>query len=173
MRLWKRQAKRGEGMRNRLVKFSVKKGTYFFKWETYQREAKRWDAFTISSKDEPRPELIERLKALADHVPAICEFPSGDALRIIVSGITEAYTDTNRYLTIICQKRLENSKAPLVINTPPRPKKPGAGMTEAQCMSEELLADLSALEEEAWRYINGDRAQQVLDLESGDPPEAA
>ena len=46
-------------------------------------------------------------------------------------------------------------------------------MTEAQCMSEELLADLSALEEEAWRYINGDRAQQVLDLESGDPPEAA
>lgn len=106
-------------------------------------------------------------------MPAICEFPSGDALRIIVSGITEAYTDTNRYLTIICQKRLENSKAPLVINTPPRPKKPGAGMTEAQCMSEELLADLSALEEEAWRYINGDRAQQVLDLESGDPPEAA
>ena len=37
---------------------------------------------------------------------------------------------------------------------------------------DELAADIDALEQEAWMYINGDRAQMSLDFEGGEkePP---
>lgn len=155
--------------KKRITKIKAKKGEYFFGWEVYQEATKSWDAYTMTCKDPPREELKERMIAMVAHVIEICEFDERDAKRIIVSGITESHTDDNRYITITAQKSLEYSKAPLIINTPARPEwVQNEGDDEAYCISLDLANDLKELEIEAWRYIDGERAQQSLDFDGGD-----
>ena len=153
--------------KKRITKIKAKKGEYFFGWEVYQETTKSWDAYTMTCKDPPRVELKERMLAMVAHVINICEFDKRDEKRIIVSGITESHTDDNRYITITAQKSLEYSKAPLIINTPARPEMPqNEADSEDYCISLDLANDLKALE--AWRYIDGERAQQTLDFDGGD-----
>lgn len=152
-------------MNGRITKIKAKKGEYTFSWEVYQESTKNWDKHTLVCKDAPREELKERLQVMANHVTEICEFEQGATKKIAVSGISISYTDDNRYLVIMAMKDLINSQAPLIINTPARPEIPNGGCTENYCMSDELARDLEILEEEAWRYINGDRAQIALDFE--------
>ena len=155
--------------KKRITKIKAKKGEYFFGWEVYQEGTKSWDAYTMTCKDPPRVELKERMLAMVAHVINICEFDKRDEKRIIVSGITESHTDDNRYITITAQKSLEYSKAPLIINTPARPEMPqNEADSEDYCISLDLANDLKALESEAWRYIDGERAQQSLDFDGGD-----
>ncbi|BEU87837.1 hypothetical protein TAMA11512_13010 [Selenomonas sp. TAMA-11512] len=150
----------------RITKIKAKKGEYFFIWEVYQESTKSWDVYSLSCKDAPREELKERLKDMIAHVVEICELSEGDADRIIVGGISESHSEDNRYVTITAQKRLEYSHAPMIINTPARPELPSKEDADSTyCMSEELVADLEALEDEAWRYIHGDRAQTKLAFE--------
>ena len=42
------------------------------------------------------------------------------------------------------------------------------GDDEDYCISLDLANDLKELEIEAWRYIDGERAQQSLDFDGGD-----
>ena len=155
--------------KKRITKIKAKKGEYFFGWEIYQESTKSWDAYTMTCKDPPRVELKERMLAMVAHVIDICEFDERDAKRIKVSGITESHTDDNRYITITAQKELEHSKAPLIINTPARPEMlQNEAESENYCISDALADDLKALESEAWRYIDGERAQQTLDFDGGD-----
>ena len=155
--------------RKRITKIKVKKGAYFFAWEIYQKDTDSWDAYTMTCKDPPRKELEERMLAMVHHVIDICEFDKRDAKRIKVSGITESHTDDNRYITITAQKELEQSKAPLIINTPARPDLPqNEADSEDYCNSVALVDDLKELEIEAWRYIDGERAQQRLNFEIKD-----
>lgn len=58
----------------RITKIKVKKGVYYFAWEVFQASTSNWDSYTFSCKDQPRPELLERLQTLANHVAEICEF---------------------------------------------------------------------------------------------------
>ena len=155
--------------KKRITKIKVKKGVYFFAWEIYQKATDSWDAYTMTCKDPPRVELKERMIAMVAHVINICEFDKRDEKRIIVSGITESHTDDNRYITITAQKSLEYSKSPLIINTPARPEMPqNEADSKDYCISDALADDLKALESEAWRYIDGERAQQTLDFDGGD-----
>ena len=151
-------------MNGRITKVKAKKGEYSFSWEIYQEFTKNWDKHTLVCKDPPREELKKRLQIMANHVTEICEFEEGATKKIAVSGITISYTDGNRYLVITALKDLTYSKSPLVINTPARPELPENECDEEFCMSDELVQDLHYLEEEAWAYINGDRAQQTLDF---------
>ena len=158
----------------RVTKIKVKKGVYYFGWEVFQASTKNWDQHTLSCKDQPRPELLERLQTLANHVTEICEFGEWETKKLIISGVSLSYSDEgNCYLVITAQKALEYSKAPLIINTPPRPEMPDSDADSQEfCWSDELCADIDALEQEAWMYINGDRAQMSLDFEGGEkePP---
>ena len=152
-------------MNGRITKIKAKKGEYTFSWEVYQESTKNWDKHTIVCKDPPREELKERLQVMANHVTEICEFEQGATKKIAVSGIAVSYNDDNRYLVISALKDLAHSKSPLVINTPVRPELPDGDCGAEFCMSDELVRDLEILEEEAWQYINGDRAQIALDFE--------
>lgn len=153
----------------RITKIKVKKGEYFFSWEIFQASTKNWDKHTLSCKDKPRPELLERLQTLANHVTEICEFGERETKKLIVSGVSLSYGDDgNCYLVITAQKALEYSKAPLIINTPARPAEPENDADSPEfCWSDELANDIDALEREAWKYIDGERAQQTLDFEGG------
>ena len=152
-------------MKRRITKIKVKKGVYFFGWEIYQDATRNWDEHTLTCKDHPRDEFFLAIKNMVRHVMDICEFPKEeDSKKFIVSGITESYTEDNRFLTITAQKELSFSRAPLIVNTPARAEEVGADGDPAFCMSEDLLVDLGTLEDEAWKYIAGERAQQQLDF---------
>ena len=158
----------------RVTKIKVKKGAYHFGWEVFQPNTKNWDQHTLTCKDQPRPEFLERLQTLANHVTEICEFSEWETKKLIVSGVSLSYGDKgNCYLVITAQKALEHSKAPLIINTPARPEMPESDADSQEfCWSDDLAADVHALEQEAWMYIEGERAQQTLGFEGGEnePP---
>ena len=152
-------------MKRRITKIKVKKGVYFFGWEIYKDATRNWDEHTLTCKDRPRDEFFLAIKNMVRHVMDICEFPKEeDGKKFIVSGITESYTEDNRFLTITAQKELSFSRAPLIINTPTRAEGVGADGDPVFCLSEDLLVDLGTLEAEAWKYIAGERAQQQLDF---------
>ena len=158
----------------RITKIKVKKGVYYLAWEVFRAGTKNWDQHTLSCKDQPRPELLERLQVMANHVTEICEFGEWETKKLIVSGVSLSYGDKeNCYLVITAQKALEYSRAPLIINTPARPEMPESENDDPIfCWSDELCADVDALEQEAWKYIHGERAQMTLDFEGGEkePP---
>ena len=158
----------------RVTKIKVKKGAYYFAWEVFQANTENWDRHTLSCKDVPRPEFLKRLQTLTNHVTEICEFGDWEKKKLIVSGVSLNYGNKgNCYLVITAQKALTFSKAPLIIDTPARPAMPESDADSQEfCWSDELAADIDALEQEAWKYINGERAQQTLDFEGGEkePP---
>lgn len=162
-----------EELNRRITKIKVKKGVYYFGWEVFRASTKNWDQHTLSCKDQPRPELLERLQVMANHVTEICEFGEWETKKLIVSGVSLSYSDEgNCYLVITAHKVLQHSKAPLIINTPARPAIPeNESDSEDFCWSDNLTEDLTNLENEAFMYIDGDRAQQRLDFEGGQKKE--
>ena len=72
----------------RVTKIKAKKGIYYFAWEIYQEQTNSWDQYTFSCKDMPRPELLQRLQVMANHVTEICEFAEQETKRFIVSGVS-------------------------------------------------------------------------------------
>lgn len=159
---------------NRIVKIKIKQGEFYFAWESFQSKTRHWDKHTLTCKDLPRPEFLEKMQVLANHVTEICEFAKEESQKLTVSGVSLSYTDkNNRYLVITAQKSLAHSKSPLIINTPARPEAPeNEGDGEKFCWSSDLTDDIDDLEREAWKYIDGDRAQQTLDFDDvGGPAE--
>lgn len=142
----------------RITKIKLNKGKWCISWEIFNPDTANWDGYALTSKDKAREELVNRMKVMCNHVVDICELPESSIKKVGISGVTVTYKDGNRYLVITGAKMLEKSKAPLIINTPARPEMAEEDGDPSYCMSDELIDDLAALEEEAWKYINGDRA---------------
>lgn len=149
----------------RIIKVKVKKGEWTIRWQKKNEAAETYDTYEVTSKDLPLEDLPKRLQVMANHVTEICDLPEGATKNIVVSGITESYTDENRYLIITAVRALSKSKAPMLINTPARPLYPEGDQDETFCMSKECFEDLLAVENEAMKYIRGERAQMTLDFE--------
>lgn len=147
-------------MKDHITKIKIKGEYYVLGWEVYKSAIKTYEAYIMKTLDPPRQELIESLQSMAEHVAEICELKKDDAKKIKVTGITIVHKHDTRYITITAKKKLATSKSPLIINTPIR----SDTGEEPYCMSEKMLSDLQILEDEAWRYIRGERAQQKLSL---------
>ena len=148
----------------RIIKVKVKKGEWTIRWQKKNEAAETYDTYEVTSKDPPLEELPKRLQVMANHVTEICDLPESATKNIAVSGITVSYTDKNRYLVITAVRSLSKSKAPMLINTPARPLYPEDDQDETFCMSKECFEDLLAVENEAMKYIRGERAQMSLDF---------
>ena len=116
---------------------------------------------SLRSHEDPRPEFLTALQALTSVVLSLCELPLdyGDGLTIL--GVTITDHDTlGRGTVITALKKLTRSQAPLVINTPHVTE---AGSHEnAPTLFGRELDLIEQLQEEAARYMKGERAQQNL-----------
>lgn len=148
----------------RIIKVKVKKDKWTICWQKKSEATGTYDIYEVTSKDMPLEGLPKRLQVMANHVTEICDLPESATKNIVVSGITEIYTDKNCYLVITAIRTLSKSKAPMLINTPVRPLYPEGDQDEAFCMSKECFEDLLAVETEAMKYVRGERAQQSLDF---------
>jgi hypothetical protein len=119
------------------------------------------DTVTLESSDPPLPELREALQAMAEHMVAICELPAKWTEEIRIVGVTVTYSDDVRGLVITGLRRLQGHAAPLVLNSPHATnEEKEQGPYTVACGPA-----LDELEEEVWRYVDGERAQLQLSLE--------
>lgn len=89
--------------------------------------------------------------------------------KITVTGISHSYSLNNSYVVITAQKELFTSRSPLNLNTPVKAME--SDIDDDYGASDEMVYDVEQLEQEAFNYIDGQRAQQELDF--GDNNNAA
>jgi len=101
------------------------------------------------------------MQKMAHHIVQICELPEDDVNKIEARSVSLSYGEDGSGVVISGIKELESNVSPMCLNTPYKPENAPEGMEEC-AMSCALQDDIEKLCEEAFRYINGDRAQQNL-----------
>ena len=86
-------------------------------------------------------------------------------------SVSLSYKNDVMAATITAMKPLRHSNAPLVISTPHKASELiGEGGDESNCLTSDCVAAINAVIREARNYVNGERAQGSLPLDS-DPGE--
>lgn len=128
-------------------------------------ENKSWDEYHIKCSDRANPEFYNAIKNLVQDVILLLEFPDIWKETITVKGVSFSYSDNDvQGAVITAQRELMCSATPMNCNTP---HKPFDSYNENECDDEQLMPEetqcrLHTLEEEAQKYIDGDRAQMNL-----------
>ncbi|EMJ55946.1 hypothetical protein [Leptospira interrogans] len=132
------------------------------------------DEYTVSTSDLALPSFYEALADLRQDVNEICELDLDEdrvESYIHVRSISFSHPKNTTGATITALRELRNAYAPLVLNTPHKffsmPGGEESGEDEKQLLSEDTVQRLQKLQQEAIRFICGERAQPSLF-----PPEA-
>lgn len=112
----------------------------------------------FSSMDEPMDSFVDSLQAFVADVIQICELPDDYAQDMNVSRLSFNYTsDGIMGACIIASKKLEDTNAGYVnLTTPNCPQYPTNDYS-TWCMSAEMGARIAVLQEEATKYMAGER----------------
>lgn len=123
------------------------------------------DEFETKCSDKPAPELIAALAALRSHVGHILELPPAYTEGLVVRGVSLGYGGETEVMgaTITALRTLQTARAPLVLNTPFLPSAPYSETGDPGPLLPETCTDaLRKVEAEAFRYVDGHRAQGDL-----------
>nr|DAZ68639.1 MAG TPA: hypothetical protein [Caudoviricetes sp.] len=148
-----------------------KHGKIIIDWEVYVRG--NWDEYHMKCSDLPRPEFYSALMNLRQDVLTLLEYPENWLDKITVRGVSYSYSDDGvEGAVITAQRDLEYSTAPENCNTPHKPyemyNEDGEDPEGIILMPPEIIDRLDVLEDEAQKYIDGDRAQGTLDFDGAD-----
>jgi len=156
-------------MKVRIRKIKLNKGKIRIDYEVRNAQGE-YDQFSLSCSEEPLPSFHQALQKLRRYVVEICELPDEDEDRIEIKGVSISFAgpDDTMGCVISAQKELENSNAPLNLNTPHKIEGfyGGAG-DPRRLMPGEMLDDLKVLFDECRRYIAGQRKQMTLPFGEG------
>jgi len=131
-----------------------------------------YDIFTFECDDEPHPDLVKALEAMAPHLRENCEID--DSRKVTVKSVTCTHKQMEGFevhgLVISGLRELRNCNSPMSLNSPHKTDIPYADDQDADDMNltSECLDDLAVLEREVFAYVDGKRAQLELGLE--EPP---
>lgn len=142
----------------RFTKIKLKEQKIFIVWEKYEESTKAWDEYSLRCADPALPSLYEAMKKLDHHIAVICELPTTCEETIEATGVSFTYGEDGRGCVITGKKLLKSNPAPMNLNTPYKVEDPQEGM-EDYALSRECIDALRELEDEAFAYINGKRAQ--------------
>jgi len=145
--------------------WTPKTGRLALAWEFPSATEGEWDEFSFSRKVKPHPDLLGALQALAPHVVEICELEDLQEPAIEVRSVTYTWAHDVMGAVITALRQLQNSPAPLVLNTPHKPSAP-YGDEEgdpAQLLSEPTVLALRRLANEAREFLGGKRAPEPQD----------
>ena len=146
------------------IKYNPEKGGVYI---AYQKGKDFEDEYTVRCTEKPRPEFMGAMQGLAEHVTSMCELPSEYTKRIEVTSVSLNYGGPNdtEGATITAKMHLENSNAPLNINTPNKAFEmynEDADPDMKALLTEDCVEAIETLEQEARKYIAGYRAQGNL-----------
>ena len=126
-----------------------------------------WDTHTMTSSQLARPEFYHALDNLIPRVVDICELPDEDHLQhaYTMKGVSFSYGGDEDVMgaTITATRSLDESNAPLVLNTPHKPSESySGGDDELNLLPYDCVKDLRLLCDCAEDYLAGKRAQASL-----------
>lgn len=133
-------------------------------WEKKMGES--YDEYSLNCSEPARPELYAAIQNLAIHVIEMCELPEEYISRIKVKGVSFSYSEKKETMgaVITAIMDLKYSFQPLNLNTPHKTvdfPNDGNG-AEEMLLSGKCIDVLDTVVKEAFKYIDGDRAQQKL-----------
>lgn len=127
------------------------------------------DELSFKSKEKALPAFYEAMQDLSEHVCEICELPKEMASEIKVIGVSFSYEEKSDVMgaVITATRTLKHSNSPMLINTPFKPsdfynEDEAATKDPALLLSQECVEALHTMEDEAIRYIDGERLQTDL-----------
>lgn len=157
------------------IKYNPKKGMVHLE---YKAGKQLLDEYTVKCTEAPHPNFLKCLEAFKTHVTEICELPSDYAGRITVRGVSLNYGGEDDVMgcVIIAGMELQNSNAPLNLNTPNKIEcmyNQDMPDDEKVLMSADMRDDIEELIHEANLYVEGERAQTSLFAEEVKEPQDA
>jgi hypothetical protein len=143
------------------------RGKIIIDWEVKAMKDGGWDEYHMKCSDLANPEFYDAMGALVQDILTLCEFPTGWKNSITVHSVSFSYSDDDvKGAVITGQRELEHSSAPLNLNTPHKPYEPynpeQGDVDPDMLLPEETCERLDILDDEANKYIDGDRAQGNL-----------
>lgn len=152
-------------MSRRLKKVSYDGKRVLVRWEV--PKLKGTDEHELHCCDEPANGLRLALELLRPHVLLICELPEAyGEVGLEVRGASFSYGGEDEVMgaTITALKHVGTANAPLVLNTPHLASAPYSeeGDASGPLLSRNAIEALDHLSREAFRYVEGYRAQGDL-----------
>lgn len=151
-----------------LLKLKIKDNEVFLKYQVTGSGFP--ETVTLESTEPPRKELRDALQKMVDHVVDLCELPPSWREDMTVRSVTVTHNDVDG-LVITALRDLDNSNAPMVVNTPHFTRSGRDENQEPGIYSCDCGRDLDELERLALEYADGRRQQQVLEFETEEEPE--
>ncbi len=145
-----------------------KTGKIYIMWEVnIDGKTMGWDEYAMKCSDLPLPSFSKAIARLAADVIYLCELPEVAEKTITVRSVSFSYSEDGVQGAVIsAQRELIRSVQPLNLNTPHKPYQPyNQEQGEADpdmLMPDNIIEHLNEVEDEAQRYIDGDRAQGSL-----------
>lgn len=131
------------------------------RWET--REGDADVAHELKHGEDPAPELVAALAALHPHGVAALELPKDYGASMTVKGVTASYGDAGKAVVVVLSKKLKSGRA-TTMNTPALLEKVGDEQKASSFMSDDMAENVATLFAAAERYLDGERAQQVMEV---------
>jgi hypothetical protein len=121
------------------------------------------DKITLESSEMPSMAVIGALQAMARHMVDIAELPADWLDDLTIIGVTVTHTNDVQGLVITATRKLENSNAPLVLNTPhfTRCSYNEDPVDDKGIFSGDCGDDLDALEKLVFAYVDGGERTQL------------
>ncbi len=149
----------------RIQKVKYKKGKVEIHY-LYKREDKETE-LVLRSDEEPIEDFKRALEDLREFVVEICELGNVSLEKIDVTGVSFSWSGEEEAMgaTIIAQRSLQYSNAPLNLVTPHKIENISGNIDPLQEMNPEMKDALEELIAQAKNYIDGDRRFKQLELE--------
>jgi len=152
-------------MRIKKVKYYKKEQKVLISYE--EKGADGYDNYTLDSEDTPNPSLLKSLSDLASDVLYLCEIKGKSDFHVDVRSVSFSYGGENEVMgaTISAGIALERSYCPLNVNTPHKASESYSEHEDPkQLLDESAIIKLKLVQEEAMKFVSGDRAQLKLDM---------
>lgn len=153
-----------------------KQGKISIDWEVRPEGLSTWDEYHMKCSDLARPEFYNALVDLRQDVLTLLEYPKTWLDDILVKGVSFSYSDDGVKGAVISgQRTLQYSASPANFNTPHKPyemyNENAVDTDGIIVMPEEIQERLDVLDNEANKYIDGDRAQMELKFDDVRKPD--
>jgi len=142
----------------RIKKIKIEDSKVFIEYQIVRPEGKS-ENYTLETTDKPLESFRKALQGLVGYIGEICELPDHYCNSIKVRGVSFSYGGEKNVLgaTITGLKSLNTANSPLTINTPHLPSEPYSPGSETYTLPSECYYQLLDVQEEAVKFIEGDR----------------
>jgi len=128
------------------------------------QQAGKEDRLKVVSAEEPRPELRANMDALAPYVCEMLELEEDYADGMTIQRVAIERKGSRKIYKISGYKELTKSKTTFRFTTPPRADIVDEGGKDF-AIPKDCIVVLQTVENEAERYVKGDRSQSQLPLD--------